>query len=533
MRAVPRRLCVAAALLCGWSAPSFAAPPPPVAPPAVAWAAPPADVERVSFERDGDRTRVVRIHLSSPVEAFSVDGRAGRVDVVLDGAHLAPTVREEGAEWPVQSYRAAAEADRVTITFRIEDGVRVRAAQEPGSDDLLLSFATSDAPARRVAGWGVVRDRPDRASAAERPRTTFGSRPAPAPRGRTETSRAGRGEALPEPVRPDLPPAAAPRPEAEPTRTAPTPRRTARPAPPARSEPARTESVRTEPARTERPTAEPAAPPRPMPTVEPAPAQVREPVAAGDLEAEALAEAPIQIPNAARWRLDTVVLDAGHGGHDYGARANGTSDKEVAWGVVSRLGPMLERELGVRVVYTRDDDTFVELRERGRRANRASGKLFISVHANAAGSTSARGTETFFLSASKSASARAVMERENSVIELESQPELYEDFDDEGDILQAMAMSAYQEESQALAGLIEAEFVADGRKSRGVKQGPFLVLWAASMPAVLVETGFITNRDEARYLSSDAGLDATAEAIFRAVRTYKRSYERGLRPQGG
>ena len=247
-----------------------------------------------------------------------------------------------------------------------------------------------------------------------------------------------------------------------------------------------------------------------------------------------IAPAPPALPNAsaAHWRLDTIVLDAGHGGHDHGGVGNGTSDKEVAFGVVSRLGPMLERELGVRVVYTRPTDRFVELRERGHIANRAGGKLFISVHANSARSSSARGTETFFLSPNKSANARSVMERENSVIEMESAPELYADFNDEGDILQSLAMSAYQEESQELARLIEGEFVAAGRQSRGVKQGPFLVLWAASMPAVLVEVGFVSNPDEARYISSSRGLDETAQAIFNAVRRYKDTYERGLRIAG-
>ena len=230
------------------------------------------------------------------------------------------------------------------------------------------------------------------------------------------------------------------------------------------------------------------------------------------------------------WRLDTIVLDAGHGGSDHGAVANGTSDKEVALGVVLRLGEMIERELGVNVVYTRTrDDEFHALRERGRIANRAGGKLFISVHANAAGSSRARGTETFFLAPHKSESARQVMERENSVIELESDPTLYADFDDEGGILRSMAMSAYQEESQLLATLVEREFVASGRKSRGVKQAPFLVLWAASMPAVLVETGFITNREEARFLASASGQEKTARAIFEAVKAYKERYERGLR----
>ena len=511
MRAIARRLAVAAVLLCGSAVPSLAAPPS-----AEPLARPPADVERVSFESPDGRTHVVRIHLSSPVEAFSADARAGRLDVVLYGAHLAPAVRQEGAEWPVESYRVAEAEDRVALSFRLAGGVDIRAASDPASDDLLLTFSDGAAPAQ-VAGWGVVQERPARAGrpVAERPRPSFGARgEAPAERRPARTDPApDRAEAptpswparrepapLPEPVRPDLPPPTA-------VRSAPRPAQP-EPAPPARpAEPA--------PART-----------TPMQEVEPAPPQTP---AAEPVPEEAL---EVEVPNASRWELDTVVLDAGHGGHDYGARANGTSDKEVAFGVVRRLGPMIERELGVRVVYTRDDDTFYELRERGRIANRAGGKLFISVHANAAGSSSARGTETFFLAPHREQTARDVMERENSVIELESQPELYEDFNDQGDILQAMAMSAYQEESQALASLIEREFVASGRQSRGVKQAGFIVLWAASMPAVLVETGFITNPDEARFLSSDAGLDATAEAIFRAVRAYKESYERGLRPGG-
>ena len=227
------------------------------------------------------------------------------------------------------------------------------------------------------------------------------------------------------------------------------------------------------------------------------------------------------------WRLDTIVLDAGHGGRDAGGVGIGTTDRDVAFAVVNRLGPMIERELGINVVYTRETDTFVELRERGRIANREGGKLFISVHGNA-GPASAHGTETYFLAPRGSDNARDVMERENGVIELESDPSLYADFHDEGDILASLAMSAYQEESQYLAGLIEAEFVNAGRRSRGVKQNNFIVLWAASMPAVLVEVGFVTNPDEARYLSSSEGQEETARAILEAVRQYQDTYERGL-----
>ena len=236
-------------------------------------------------------------------------------------------------------------------------------------------------------------------------------------------------------------------------------------------------------------------------------------------------------PGAERWRLDTIVLDAGHGGHDAGGVGSITTDRDVAFSVVRRLGPMIERELGVKVVYTRSTDTFVEVRERGRIANRQGGKLFISVHGNAGPST-AHGTETFFLAPRGQGNAREVMERENSVIELESDPSLYADFHNEDDIMASLAMSAYQEESQYLAHLIESQFQAAGRRSRGVKQDNFMVLWAASMPAVLVEVGFVTNPDEARYLTSQSGLDETCRAILEAVRTYKQTYERGLHVGG-
>jgi len=233
------------------------------------------------------------------------------------------------------------------------------------------------------------------------------------------------------------------------------------------------------------------------------------------------------------WRLDCVVIDAGHGGHDTGAVAHGVREKDVTLGIARRLGRLIDERLGMRVVYTRSDDRFITLDGRGRIANESCGKLFISIHANAAAS-SAHGTETYFLAPHRSESAREVMLRENDVVRLESNPDLYDDFDAEGGIVRALAMGSYQEESQQLAGLVEREFRGGlGRTSRGVKQAGFLVLWRASMPAILVETGFVTNDDEARYLASSSGQDALAGAIFRAVRTYRDNYQRGLRASGG
>jgi N-acetylmuramoyl-L-alanine amidase len=230
------------------------------------------------------------------------------------------------------------------------------------------------------------------------------------------------------------------------------------------------------------------------------------------------------------WRLDCVVIDAGHGGHDVGATYNGVREKDVTLGIARRLGGYIQDRLGVRVVYTRSDDRFIELHRRGQIANQSCGKLFISIHANAAGSASAHGAETYFLAPHRTASAREVMERENSVVALESDPSLYADFDAEGGIMRALAFSAYQQESQTLASLIQEQLGGRaGRTSRGVKQAGFLVLWRASMPAVLVETGFVSNEAEARFLASADGQDLIASAVFRAVRDYKERYERDLR----
>ena len=229
------------------------------------------------------------------------------------------------------------------------------------------------------------------------------------------------------------------------------------------------------------------------------------------------------------WKLDCIVIDAGHGGHDGGAAANGVREKDITLGVARKLGRYVQDRLGMRVVYTRADDRFIELHERGRIANESCGKLFVSIHANAAGSRSAKGSETYFLGLHKSKSARDVMERENSVVALESNQDLYTGFDDASIIVQTMATTAYQRSSEHLAELIQGQFEhrAD-RPSRGVKQAGFLVLWRASMPAVLIELGFVTNKDEARFLRSENGQDLMASAIFRSIRDYKEDYERGL-----
>ncbi len=238
---------------------------------------------------------------------------------------------------------------------------------------------------------------------------------------------------------------------------------------------------------------------------------------------------PRSLSSGERWRLDKIVIDAGHGGKDAGAVAHGVREKDIVLKVARKLGQYIEDNLDVEVIYTRTDDRFIELRDRGRIANDAGAKLFVSIHANSAPNRSAHGTETFFLGPYKSEAARRVMETENRVVEMESNPEHYDKMDEAALIRQTLAYSSYVRNSEELADIIEHQF-ADrvGRQSRGVKQAPFYVLWSASMPAVLVELGFLTNRSEAEFLSSDEGQTYLASAIFRAVRDYKEQYERGL-----
>jgi len=230
-----------------------------------------------------------------------------------------------------------------------------------------------------------------------------------------------------------------------------------------------------------------------------------------------------------RWRLDTIVIDAGHGGKDSGNISNGIREKDIVLKVALKLGRYIEELLDINVVYTRDDDRFITLRDRGHIANQAQGKLFISIHANGFRSRQPYGTETFFLGMHKSESARLTMEAENSVVDLENNPDQYDELDAQALIRQTLAQSAYMRNSEELAALIENQFEKRvRRKSRGVKQAGFYVLWGASMPAVLVELGFLSNRNEARFLSSSDGQTYMASAIFRAVRDYKAQYEKGL-----
>ena len=231
-----------------------------------------------------------------------------------------------------------------------------------------------------------------------------------------------------------------------------------------------------------------------------------------------------------RSRLDTVVIDPGHGGKDPGAVAHGLYEKDIVLDVAHKLGDYIENRLDLEVVYTRADDRFIALEERGHLANRRGGDLFISLHANAFQSASVQGTETYFLGRSKTDAARRVMKQENSVVrEYEENPDRYDEYDAEAFVKGELFLSASMQFSEEFASIVQNQFKERvQRRSRGVHQAGFYVLWSASMPSVLVELGYLTNRQEARFLNSDRGQTYLASAIFRAVRKYKNQYNKGI-----
>ncbi len=230
-------------------------------------------------------------------------------------------------------------------------------------------------------------------------------------------------------------------------------------------------------------------------------------------------------------KFDVVVIDAGHGGHDSGALGyTKTKEKELALKTALKLGALIEKNMpDVKVVYTRSDDRFISLAERGRIANRAQGDLFISIHGNAARNRSAYGAEVFFMGTSKTDDALEVMLRENSVVTLEEKTPDVVQMSPEQLLAYELANAGNMASSEKIASYIIDEFIGHSRRhSRGVKQAPFWVLYHASMPAVLVELGFISNKEEEAYLITDKAQTELAEAMYFAVKRYREQYEKSL-----
>jgi N-acetylmuramoyl-L-alanine amidase len=225
-------------------------------------------------------------------------------------------------------------------------------------------------------------------------------------------------------------------------------------------------------------------------------------------------------------RFDTVVLDAGHGGDDEGARgAQGVVEKELVLDVARRLRTRLNAA-GLQVLLTRERDVYVPLEDRTTIANEARGDLFISIHANAASARAARGIETYFLSLEASDdAARQVAARENAAFRDPTVPPVAGD-DPLVGILGDLAASELMQESDEFARLAQQEISSlDGTPSRGVKQAPFVVLMGLEMPASLVEIGFITNPHDAKALASGERRDRIAQALARAILEFGRRYD--------
>lgn len=222
-----------------------------------------------------------------------------------------------------------------------------------------------------------------------------------------------------------------------------------------------------------------------------------------------------------------VALDAGHGDHDFGAVYHGHIEKNISLAVVLKVGKILEKNPEIEVVYTRKTDVFVDLIERANIANRADANVFVSIHCNANKNTAADGSETYVMGLAKNASNLEAAKKENQVITLEKDyKQKYEGFDPkspESTIGIEIAQELYLEQSIDLAGAIQNQFIDQlGKKSRGVKQAPFMVLHKAYMPRVLVEMGFISNKEEGAKLDSEEGQEEIAQAIANAIISYKK-----------
>ncbi len=226
-------------------------------------------------------------------------------------------------------------------------------------------------------------------------------------------------------------------------------------------------------------------------------------------------------------KVDTVVIDPGHGGYDSGCRSAGVMEKDIVLSIALKLGKIIKENLDdVEVIYTRKTDKFVELYERAKIANTNNADVFISLHVNAAGSSKVHGTESFAMGVDKSEANLKVAKRENSVVLMEDNYEKnYENYDPkspESHIIFNLQQNKNLDQSLKLASNVQHQFDERvKRHNRGVKQAGFVVLYKTTMPSILIESGFLTNPAERKYLTSEKGQVYVASGIFRAFRNYK------------
>ncbi len=226
-------------------------------------------------------------------------------------------------------------------------------------------------------------------------------------------------------------------------------------------------------------------------------------------------------------KVRKVVIDAGHGGKDPGAVGKYSKEKDIALAIALKTGSYIEKNIpGVEVIYTRKTDVFVELRNRAQIANESKADLFISIHCNANNSPNPSGAETYVMGLHKSQANLEVAKLENAaILKEENYSDMYDGFDpsrDEDYITLTLFQHAYLESSLILASGVQDQFrERAGLKDRGVWQAGFWVLYKTAMPGILIETGFISNANDERYLRSDDGQSYIASAIYRAFKEYK------------
>lgn len=229
-------------------------------------------------------------------------------------------------------------------------------------------------------------------------------------------------------------------------------------------------------------------------------------------------------------RINCIVIDAGHGGKDPGAKGSKHYEKDVVLAIALRLGTYIKDNMpDVKVIFTRNTDVFIPLNERAEIANKNQADVFISIHCNSNPSNVPTGTETYLMGLTKASDNLEVAKKENSAINYEENVNAkYKGFDNspESYIMLSLMQNTYRDQSIRLASFIQGQFKEKAsRADRGVKQAGFLVLWQTAMPSVLVETGFLSNVEEEKYLASGKGQDYLASAIYRAFREYKNSIE--------
>lgn len=244
-----------------------------------------------------------------------------------------------------------------------------------------------------------------------------------------------------------------------------------------------------------------------------------------------------------RLKLNTVVLDAGHGGKDPGcvSRDGKTYEKNITLDLALRLGSRIKEEFpDIKVVYTRSKDVYLTLDERANTANSNKANLFLSIHVNASDATAANGFSSHILGQSSKKGRDTfqgnlnVCRRENSVILLEDDYSTkYEGFnpeDPESFIFFNLMQNAFYEQSLSFAALINEKMDKLGpvANNRGISQDPFYVLWKTTMPAVLFEMAFISNKEDLLILRSEEKLDKIADALFHAFVKFKENYDNSL-----